>query len=163
MKRWIGQNMLRSVGAAACLLAVAVAAPPAARAATCPADKVGDDVTKPVDFKAVGVTDTVIGSIDLAKEPANIPGRLFRMRKLVIAPGGIVPWHSHHDRPAIIYMLSGEMVEYASNCSVPIVHPAGDVTPETSATAHWWKNLTKHTAVLLSADLLPVGADGHTM
>jgi quercetin dioxygenase-like cupin family protein len=163
MKRWIGQNMLRSVGAAACLLAVAVAAPPAARAATCPADKVGDDVTKPVDFKAVGVTDTVIGSIDLAKEPANIPGRLFRMRKLVIAPGGIVPWHSHHDRPAIIYMLSGEMVEYASNCSVPIVHPPGDVTPETAGTAHWWKNLTKHTAVLLSADLLPVGADGHTM
>ena len=163
MKRWIGQNMLRSVGAAACLLAVAVAAPPAARAAPCPADKVGDDVTKPVDIKAVGVTDTVIGSIDLAKEPANIPGRLFRMRKLVIAPGGIVPWHSHHDRPAIIYMLSGEMVEYASNCSVPIVHPPGDVTPETAGTAHWWKNLTKHTAVLLSADLLPVGADGHTM
>jgi|SRR5580698_5860832 quercetin dioxygenase-like cupin family protein len=163
MKRWVGQNGLRSVGVAASLLAMTVAVPPAAHAGTCPADKVGVDVTKPVDYKAVGVTDTVIGSIDVAKEPAGIQGRLFRLRKLVIAPGGIVPWHSHHDRPAIIYMLSGEMVEYASNCAVPIVHPAGDVTPETSGTAHWWKNTTKHTAVLLSADLLPVGADGHTM
>ena len=162
MKRWVSREMLWRGCAAAALLAAAASAP-AARAGTCPADKVGVDVTKPVDYKAVGVTDTVIGSIDLAKEPANIPGRLFRLRKLVIAPGGIVPWHSHHDRPAIIYMLSGEMVEYASNCSLPIVHPAGDVTPETSGTAHWWKNLTKHTAALLSADLLPVGADGHTM
>jgi len=66
MKRSVGQKMLRSFGAAACLLAVAVATPPTARAGTCPADKVGDDVTKPVDYKAVGVTDTVIGSIDLA-------------------------------------------------------------------------------------------------
>jgi quercetin dioxygenase-like cupin family protein len=163
MKRWVGRKLLWRWGAAVALIAAAAAHPQAARAGTCPADKVGVDVTKPVDFKASGVTDTVIASIDVAKEPANIPGRLFRMRKLVIAPGGIVPWHSHHDRPAIIYMLSGEMVEYASNCAVPIVHPAGDVTPETSGTAHWWKNLTKHTAVLLSADLLPVGADGHTM
>ena len=51
-----------------------------------------------VDFKAVGVTDTTLGSIDLGKEKAKIANRELRFRKLVIEPGGIVPWHSHDDR-----------------------------------------------------------------
>ena len=39
-----------------------------------------------------------------------------RFRKLTIEPGGIVPWHSHDDRPALIYVAEGEIIEYASNC-----------------------------------------------
>ena len=38
-----------------------------------------------------------------------------------------MPWHSHGDRPAIIYIAEGEIVEYASNCAVPIVHKAGEI------------------------------------
>ena len=49
----------------------------------------------------------------------------------MIKPGGDVPWHSHGDRPAMIYIVKGEITEYASNCAVPIVHKAGDVSPET--------------------------------
>ena len=107
-----------------------------------------------VDFKPVGVTDSVIASIDVAKAPFNINDRLFRMRKLVIEPGGIVPWHSHADRPAIIYIIDGEIDEYASNCAVTIVHKAGDVVAETPEVSHWWKNRGDKTVVLLSADLL---------
>ena len=77
-----------------------------------------------------------------------------RLRKLEIKPGGIVSWHSHGDRPALIYIIEGEILEYASNCAVPIVHKAGDVAPETSATAHWWKNTGTKTVVLISADIL---------
>jgi quercetin dioxygenase-like cupin family protein len=90
--------------------------------------------------------------IDVEKEPANIKDRKFRMRKLTIEPGGIVPWHSHGDRPAIIYIIDGEINEYASNCAVPILHKAGDVVAETSEV--WWKNTGDKTVVLLSADLL---------
>jgi len=85
--------------------------------------------------------------------------RTFRMRKLVIEPGGIVPWHSHGDRPAIIYVISGEVTEYASNCAVPIVHKAGEATPETHQTSHWWKNTGKEPATLISADLLKDPSD----
>ena len=49
------------------------------------------------------------------------------MRRLAIKPGGVVPWHSHDDRPALIYVVVGEITEYASNCAVPIVHKAGEV------------------------------------
>jgi len=138
---------------AAVVAGASVAALPAF-AGECPADLKKPDARQPVDFKPVGVTDTVIASIDVSKAPFNINDRLFRMRKLTVEPGGIVPWHSHADRPAIIYITEGEIIEYASNCAGPIVHKAGDVVAETPEVSHWWKNLGDKTVVLLSADLL---------
>jgi quercetin dioxygenase-like cupin family protein len=106
-----------------------------------------------------GVTDTVIGSIDLAREPVGITGRQFRLRRLEVAPGGVVPWHSHGNRPAIIHIISGEITEYSSDCRVPITHRAGDSVPERHTASHWWTNRGSMPAVLLSADLLPAGED----
>jgi quercetin dioxygenase-like cupin family protein len=132
-----------------------------------PADKrVADGQgQKPGPSAPVGVTDKVRASTDLAKEPSAIPGRQFRLRQLDIQPGGIVPWHSHNERPAMIYIVSGEVVEYASSCAVPIVHRAGDVAPEKNGTSHWWKNTGNKPAVLISVDLFPGDAkhDEHMM
>ena len=130
----------------------------AAFAGECPADQKKPDATKPADVKAVGVTDTVFATIDVDQQQ-GIKDRTFRMRKLVVEPNGIVPWHSHGERPAIIYIVEGEINEYASNCAVPILHKAGDVVAETNDVAHWWKNTGDKTAVLLSADLLKDPAD----
>ena len=115
----------------------------AALAGECPADKVKPNARQMVDYKPVGVTDVTLGSIDLGKQPAHIEGRELRFRKLTIEPGGIVPWHSHDDRPALIFVQQGEIVEYASNCEVPITHKAGEIRPEKFGTSHWWKNSEK--------------------
>ena len=125
-----------------------------ALAGSCPADKMKANVRQPATHAAKGVTDTVLAAIDLEKEPANVKERQLRFRKLTIEPGGIVPWHSHDDRPAIIYVAEGEIVEYASNCADPIVHKAGDIRPETSGTAHWWQNLGNKTVILFVGDVL---------
>lgn len=157
-----GRSVWRSLSAVALIIGtVSIAA--AAQAGECPADKIGVDVTKPSTLPAKDVTDKVLASIDLSKERVALKDHLFRLRQLVIKPGGVVPWHSHGDRPAIIYIVKGEVIEYASNCAVPIVHKAGEVARETSTTAHWWKNTGKETVVLLSADLLHTGEDEHTM
>ena len=103
-------------------------------------------------MSAVGETDTVIATIDVEKEQ-GVDGRVLRMRRLEIEPGGVVPWHSHAERPAIIYIISGTVEEYASNCAVPIVHKAGDVTAESKDISHWWKNTGEEPVVLISADL----------
>jgi len=137
-----------------------------AYAGGCPADKMRPDGTGQAKngTPSKAVTDTVIASIDVAKEPAAIQGRLLRLRRLVIKPGGVVPWHEHADRPAVIYIVQGEIVEYSSTCAVPIVHRAGEATAETHATAHWWKNTGKQTVILLSADLFPTAKpDDHMM
>ncbi len=118
---------------------------------------------KPGATAPEGVTDTVLAAIDLGSEPVAIQDRKLRLRRLVIQPGGVVPWHSHGDRPAIIYVVQGEVVEYASTCAVPILHKAGDATPEMHATSHWWKNTGKKSAVLLSADILHDTDDAHMM
>ena len=126
----------------------------AANAGECPADQVKANVREPVDFKATGVTDTVLAANDLSKEPIKAEGRMQRVRKLVIQPGGIVPWHSHDDRPALIYVAEGEILEYASNCAGPILHKAGEVRVETHGTSHWWKNLSDKQVVLFIGDVL---------
>ena len=157
----------RKVAIAAVVTAAGIATASTAMAAgDCPADKIVADgkgqpmgATEPKD-----VTDNVLAMIDLSKENVKADDHQFRMRQLVIQPGGIVPWHSHADRPALIYVVSGEITEYASTCSAPIVHKAGDSTAERHGVAHWWKNTGKTTAVLISADLLHVNAaDPHMM
>ena len=105
-----------------------------------------------------GVTDVVRYSTDLSKEPIALQNRQFRLRQLEMQPGGIVPWHSHNERPAMIYVVSGEVVEYASSCAVPIVHRAGDIAAEKNGTSHWWKNTGTTKAVLISVDLFPGSA-----
>ncbi len=98
------------------------------------------------------VTDTVIGAIDLGSE-LGIEGRQLRTRRLVLQPGGVVPFHSHKGRPALIVTVSGEATEYRSTCSVGIVHKAGDISREAEGIAHWWRNEGTQPVVLLSSDV----------
>lgn len=124
-----------------------------ALAGECPANQMRTDANKPSTAAAKGVTDKVLSQIDLAGEKVALKGHLMRVRKLEIQPGGIVPWHSHEDRPALIYVVTGEIYEHASNCAAPILHKTGEVARETHATAHWWKNEGKTPTVLLSFDI----------
>ena len=132
-----------------------------AQAGECPADQRKPNARQPVDFKPVGVTDTTLGAIDLGKEQAKIAGRELRLRKMVIQAGGVVPWHSHDDRPALIYVAEGEVIEYANNCAGPIHHTAGDIRAETRGTSHWWKNLSDKPVVLFIGDVRADPNDKH--
>jgi quercetin dioxygenase-like cupin family protein len=143
--------------------AVAIGAT-AANAGECPANQVvADDQGQAAGATAPkGVTDMVLASIDLSKEIVAANDHQFRMRRLEIQPGGIVPWHSHADRPALIYVVQGEITEYASTCAVPILHKASDVSVD-AGRSHWWKNTGKKTVVLISADILHDKMEEHMM
>lgn len=136
-------------------------------AGECPADKrVADGQgQKMVSHGPKGVKDVVRSSTPLANEAPALKDRLFRLRQLDIEPGGIVPWHSHDERPAQIYVVSGTIVEYASNCAVPIEHKPGDVAREAKGTSHWWQNHTGSPVVLISVDIFhdKAGADRKMM
>ena len=126
----------------------------AAFAGECPADKMMANAREPSTEMAVGVTDNVLAALALAEEGPMLKDREMRVRKLVIQPDGIVPWHSHADRPALIYVVEGEIHEYASNCGAPITHVAGEVAVENHEVSHWWKNLSSAPVTLLSFDIL---------
>jgi len=124
-----------------------------ANAGGCPAGQETTDGQKGGPSAHKGVKEELLGSIDLAKEKVNVPGRLFRMRRLVIEPGGEVAMHSHADRPALIYTISGTITEYSTHCAVPIVHNAGDLSIEQAGLSHWWKNTSDKPVTLISADI----------
>jgi quercetin dioxygenase-like cupin family protein len=132
-----------------------------AQAGECPADQRKPNARQAVTLPGSGVTDTTLGAIDLGKEMAKIKGRELRFRKMVIQPGGVVPWHSHDDRPALIYVAEGEIIEYASNCAGPIHHKAGEIRAETQGTSHWWKNLSDAPVVLFIGDVRHDPNDKH--
>ncbi len=157
------QWVRRGLFATAFLTSAALAAP--ASAGECPTDKVSPGFRMSGETQPKGVTDTVLAAIDLSKEKVNLQDRELRTRKLVVQPGGVVPLHSHEDRPALIYIVSGSIHEYASNCSVPIEHKAGEVSVEKLGVQHWWKNTGKVPAVLLSSDVFhdQPKADAHMM
>jgi quercetin dioxygenase-like cupin family protein len=127
----------------------------AVHAGSCPADKV---LTKPRDIgdhKDVGVKRKTLAVIDLSKWRTVGDLRL-RTRRLTIPVGGVVPTHEHDDRPSIVYIVKGEIVEHSTLCSVPILHKAGEWTPEFGpGHAHWWENKGKTEVVLTSSDVVP--------
>jgi quercetin dioxygenase-like cupin family protein len=131
-------------------LALGVATP--AFAGQCPADQVRANPLSGHPTAPANVTDDVIGSIDLGAE-IGVQDRDLRLRRLVVQPGGIVPYHSHQGRPALIITVSGEVTEYRSTCATGIVHRAGEVSREAEGLSHYWVNEGKAPAVLLSADV----------
>ena len=137
----------------------------AASAGECPANQVVADGQgqKMGATEPKAVTDNVLTRIDLVNEPVMLKDHALRLRRLVVKPGGIVPWHTHTDRPAIIHIITGTITEYRRTCKMPIVHRAGESTAEVKGTSHWWKNTGKKTVVLLSADLFHDKDDPHMM
>jgi len=134
------------------LLWLAIAAP--ALAGGCPADKVGNNPLAGAAKAPVGVAEMELAYIDLGKEAVNLPQRRLRYRHMEIQPGGVVPLHSHADRPALIMVNQGQIFEYSSQCTVPILHKAGEIARESNGLMHWWKNEGSVVVVLTIADIV---------
>ena len=122
-------------------IAAAIAAPSFAFAGECPVDKVLKTAQK-ID----NVTDDskLKGEVVNTVDPSGwrgMKGLMLRTRRLTIKPGGFVPTHSHADRPAIIYIVTGQILEHSTECSVPVVHKAGESIAEFGPNLqHWWEN-----------------------
>ncbi len=146
-------NLIRNRLAAAIIAATAIgsfAGP--ALAGTCPPGQERDNALPGRATEPSKVTDDVLGAIDLGKE-IGVGGRELRLRRLVLQPGGIVPFHSHAGRPALILTVSGQVTEYRTSCAVPITHKAGELSREADGIGHYWRNEGRVPAVLLSADV----------
>lgn len=147
----MNQQKSRFAFLAASLAAIVMAAP--AHAGECPAGKMKPGVRTTGEMAPKDVTDTELQSIDLGAEIAGLDGRRLRYRKLVVQPGGVVPWHDHTDRPALIMIADGEITEFRSDCSVGVTHKAGDISKEVAGIMHWWKNEGTAPATLFAADI----------
>lgn len=58
-----------------------------------------------------GIRGTEIAKIDLGERFPGMQGKWMKMTKADVAPGGGSTPHSHKDRPEVVYILKGTVVE----------------------------------------------------
>lgn len=128
-----------------------------ANAGSCPADKVLTTPRDIGDHKNHLVTKKTLTDIPL-NGWRGFNDLHLRIRYFNIPVGGVVPTHEHNDRPSIVYILKGEIYEFSALCSVPILHKAGETTPEFGpGHAHWWENKGTEEVILTSSDIVETG------
>jgi quercetin dioxygenase-like cupin family protein len=126
-----------------------------ANAGECPPDKVLKTPRQLPDVAEKDLKRETLAVIPL-KGWRDVGDLLLRTRRLTIGPGGFVPTHFHNDRPSIVYIVKGEIIEHSNTCSAPIVHRAGEWTPEFGDFhGHWWENKSNGEVVLTSSDVIP--------
>lgn len=101
------------------------------------------------------ISNVPIANAPLANEGlSQISGYNLRTRSWNISgDNGIVPIHSHADRPAIVFTLSGEIYEYRSDAEERILHSAGGLSLEEGDVTHWWLNEGPEDVRLIAFDV----------
>src|SRR5215510_1036087 len=90
--------------------------------------------TPPKDNK--GLDAKLMTTVDLAPD---MPGYQRRARSITFEPAGVAAIHSHRDRPAVAYILSGTLTELREGGYVRQYKP-GDVITESRDVTHWAEN-----------------------
>jgi quercetin dioxygenase-like cupin family protein len=102
--------------------------------------------------QTVGQSEELLRSLDLTDELDSSKGRPLRMRKLTLQPGGVLGLHNHVDRPAITYLLQGEVTYHQEGKPAQTVRPGGGFA-EGRATTHWAENTGTVPAVWIAVDI----------
>src|SRR5947209_19085920 len=102
----------------------------------------------PMDNK--GLDAKVESTIDLAPD---MPGYQLRLRTITFEPGGIAGFHSHKQRPAFAYVMSGHLTELRQGGYVKTLGPGGFIT-ESRGVDHWAENRGAAKVVLIGVDVI---------
>lgn len=123
----------------------------AATPRSCPVGRTLDGA----QFEAFGPQHDVTAQ-DIALVPmASDPSKAVRLRRIVMAPGGVIAWHTHDAVQGMAMIVSGEATEIRSSCLDPIPYRAGDVAIEDAQTAHGWRNDGQEPTVIIVAHVAP--------
>lgn len=128
----------------------ALAAVQQARVRACPPERVQ------ANARAEGFGPTSgVASEDIAFTPlASDPTRALRLRRIVVAPGGVIAWHDHAAIQGMALIVAGELVELRNTCLDPLSYRAGDVAIEDAQTAHSWRNESDAEAMVLVSQVV---------
>jgi quercetin dioxygenase-like cupin family protein len=117
------------------LSAVALAVSVSTASAQAPAGEPKGPVAKP------------LLNLDLAPEMDSVQGRVMRMQLTTYEPGVANKAHSHKDRPEVVYILSGKIIEHRGDIAKE--YGPGDTFTADRNTTHWMENKGAVPAVML--------------
>ena len=100
-----------------------------------------------------GVSVDLLATVDLGPEIEGMAGRLLRMRRVTIEPGGVFgPTHDHVGRPGVVFVLQGTITDHRDGAAVE--YGPGPGWPEDRHTMHWLENTGTIAAVEISVDIV---------
>lgn len=71
-----------------------------------------------VGAETKGVTVQLLATVDLGPKIEDMASRQLRMRMMTTEPGGVLdPIHDHRDRPGIVYILQGTIIDHRNDVS----------------------------------------------
>ena len=114
-----------------------------------------------VDAMADGPTETrgisanVTGIIRLDGVFSDSIGWVMRAREVTIAPGGHIAVHTHTNRPAIAYVLEGQVTEHRLSEGRKVVATPGTTMTEITGLTHWIENSGEGVARAIVVDIVP--------
>ncbi len=98
-----------------------------------------------------GVSGALLQAVDLGPEIEGMQGWQLRLRKVTFEPGGVFGIHSHKDRPGVVYVLQGTVINHRDGAAT--VYRAGDTWLENKETNHWVENKGTKPAVVIPCDI----------
>ena len=99
-----------------------------------------------------GQSTTPLVSVDLASEIDSVQGRILRMQMTTYDPGASGMAHSHKDRPEVVYVLSGKIIDHRGD--VAKEYGAGESFTAGKDTMHWMENKGGLPAVLIVSTIV---------
>ena len=102
--------------------------------------------------KARGVSRKDLTSISLAGEIDGMSGRVLKQHRTTIEPGGAIPLHDHVDRPEIIFVFAGRLVDHQGSDSKE--YSAGESYAVGKSTRHWLENKGAEPAVFIATSII---------
>jgi quercetin dioxygenase-like cupin family protein len=108
---------------------------------------------QPAPSENKGMSAQQLSGFDLGKQGLkDYEQRQMRIRKVTIEPGGVAAFHSHAQRPALSYILSGALLEHRKGAA-DRTYKAGEVITESTDVEHWGENTGSEPVVIVSVDL----------
>jgi quercetin dioxygenase-like cupin family protein len=102
--------------------------------------------------KARGVSRKDLASINLALEIDGMSGRVLKQHRTTIEPGGAIPLHDHVDRPEIIFIFAGRLIDHQGEDSREYV--AGESYTVGKNNRHWLENKSSEPAVFIATSVV---------
>jgi quercetin dioxygenase-like cupin family protein len=100
-----------------------------------------------------GMSASQLSGFDLGKQGLkDYEQRQMRARRIELAPGGVAAFHSHSQRPALSYILQGELTEHRKGAA-DRTYKAGEVITESTDVDHWAENKGSAPVTIISVDL----------
>ena len=91
-------------------------------------------------------------SISLAGEIDGMSGRVLKQHRTTIEPGGAIPLHDHVDRPEIIFVFAGRLVDHQGADSKE--YAPGESYAVGKSTRHWLENKGSEPAVFIATSIV---------